>query len=119
MVAHRKAIESLYSDKCTIYSWENSKDVETRITKPQRVKKYEGVPCRLSFKNISSVNQTTFEAVITQVIKLFISKDISIKEGSEIEIERDGQVNLYKCSGMAARYSNHQEIILINAKERA
>lgn len=115
----KNPLEMLYTDKCDVYICESVKDPITKVTEPKKVLKYEGAPCRISFKTISSVNQNTFEPVISQVIKLFLSKDIEIKAGSEIVVYRDRKVFQYKCSGLPAIYSNHQEIILVNTEEYA
>lgn len=112
-------LERLYTDKCNIYSWETIKDPVTKVTETKKTLKYDNIPCRISFKTISSISQNTFEPVISQVVKLFLSKDIEIKAGSEIIIYRNGKSCEYKCSGLPAIYSNHQEIILLNAKEYA
>lgn len=109
---HKRAIQKLWTDKCNIYCFEKVKI--KKITDMEEVLKYSNLPCRISFKNISAVGQTPAEAIISQEIKLFITKDIEINENSTIEIIRGDIIKKYKCSGMPAIYSNHQEIILIN-----
>lgn len=118
-MVRKNPLEILYTDRCDIYSWESVKDPTTKVTEHKKVLRYENIPCRVSFKNITSVNQTTYEPIISQVVKLFLSKDIEIKAGSEIVVYRGGKVFQYKCSGLPAIYSNHQEIILLSAEEKA
>lgn len=118
-MVRKNPLEILYTDKCDIYSWESVKDPITKVTEPKKVSKYKKIPCRISFKTISAVNQSTYKPILTQVVKLFLSKDIEVSAGSEIIVYRDEKSFLYKCSGMPAKYSNHQEIILLNAEEHA
>nr|DAV07588.1 MAG TPA: head closure knob [Caudoviricetes sp.] len=118
-MVRKSPLEILYTDRCDIYNWESVKDPTTKVTEHKKVLRYENIPCRVSFKTISAVNQSTFEPVISQVVKLFLSKDIEIKAGSEIVVYRGGKVLQYKCSGLPAVYSNHQEIILLSAEEKA
>ena len=118
-MVRKNPLEILYTDKCDIYSWESVKDPITKVTEHKKFLRCENIPCRISFKSITSVNQTTYEPIISQVVKLFLSKDIEVSAGSEIIVYRDEKSFLYKCSGMPAKYSNHQEIILLNAEEHA
>ena len=118
-MVRKNPLEILYTDRCDIYSWESVKDPITKVTEPKKVPKYEGIPCRISFKTISAVNQSTYVPILTQIVKLFLSKDIEVSAGSEITVYRGEKSFLYKCSGMPAKYSSHQEIILLNAEEYA
>lgn len=118
-MVRKNPLEILYTDRCDIYNWESVKDPISKVTEHKKVLRYENIPCRVSFKNITSVNQTTYEPVISQVVKLFLSKDIDVSAGSEIVVYRDDKSFLYKCSGLPAVYSNHQEIILLSAEEKA
>ena len=114
-----KELEILYTDRCDIYCFEKIIDEKTKISRTKKVKKYENQPCRVSFKNISNSSQGELKNGITQVIKLFISSTIEIKEGSEIEINRNNRILKYKASGIPAIYSSHQEVILIQKEEEA
>ena len=118
-MVRKNPLEILYTDRCDIYNWESVKDPITKVTEHKKFLRYEDIPCRISFKSITSVNQTTYEPILTQVVKLFLSKDIEVNAGSEIVVYRSGKVFQYKCSGMPAKYSSHQEIILLNAEENA
>ena len=118
-MVRKNPLEILYTDRCDIYNWESVKDPTTKVTEHKKYLRYENIPCRISFKSITSVNQSTYEPILTQVVKLFLSKDIEVNAGSEIVVYRSGKVFQYKCSGMPAKYSSHQEIILLNAEENA
>ncbi|MGY0393976.1 hypothetical protein [Fusobacterium sp. SYSU M8A802] len=118
-MVRKNPLEILYTDHCDIYNWESVKDPMTKVTEHKKVLKYEDIPCRISFKTISAVNQSTYKPILTQIVKLFLSKDIKIDAGSEIVVNRNEKSFLYKCSGLPAIYSHHQEIILLSAEENA
>ena len=110
--AHRKAIESQYEHTCTIKVFKPIKDPASKQTKNQEKVLLENQPCRLSYQNVKSANQSEANATVQQVIKLFIAPEIIIKEGSRIFIEHEGRTTEFKHSGKPAIYSSHQEIIL-------
>ena len=104
MVA-KKAIESLYDCTCTITEYQ-------AVIKPNKstgfgeVAVLENEPCRLSYENLSVVNNQ--ESNATEKIistKLFISPD-------KISITKNGITKDYKSSGEPAKYNTHQEIML-------
>lgn len=109
---HRKASEMFYEHLCTIKELQSVKDPVTKVTKKQEVVVLENQPCRLSYKNVTSTDQTESNAKVQQTIKLFIVPEIQIKEGSRIFIEHEGRTTEFKHSGKPAIYSSHQEINL-------
>lgn len=108
----RKAIEELYEHTCTIKEYKSVKDPISKQTKKQEVIVLENQPCRLSYESVKQANQTEANAIVQQVIKLFIAPEIEIKEGSKIFITHEGRTTEFKHSGKPAIYSSHQEIIL-------
>lgn len=108
----RMAIESQYIGKCTITEYKPATDPMTKVTKHSPDDVLTDQPCRLSFKNITTTNQTTTAATITQITKLFIAPEIIIKPGSKITVFQNGVTCEYKNSGKPAMYSSHQEVIL-------
>ena len=72
----------------------------------------EGQPCRLSFKQSNPAQQTESAASIAQVIKLFLAPEATVRPGSKVTVSQDGVTADYKCSGVPAVYSTHQEIVL-------
>ena len=72
----------------------------------------EDEPCRLSYSNVSAVDQTEAAAKTAQVTKLFLSPDTQIKSGSKITVTQAGITRAYECSGVPAVYPTHQEIVL-------
>lgn len=119
MVNKRKSLEKLYDDTCNIYEFEKVKNLETKRFTSEPFLKFENIPCRISFKNISQAQEGTGFLAVSQVTVLFINSEISIKEGSLIEVIRQEKRMKYKCSGIPAIYSSHQEIILSTYKEKS
>lgn len=108
----RKALESLYDGTCNIIEHQKIKKAN-KSTGFQDVTVLENEPCRLSFKTITSTNQTDVGAsALKQTTTLFINPDIKIKAGSKIVVTQNNITNEYKQSGEPAMYDTHQEIIL-------
>ncbi|MDI7817587.1 hypothetical protein QMM58_14525 [Clostridioides difficile] len=115
----RRAIELLYRDKCTIIEYQPVKDPVTKRTNNKEVIVLENQPCKLSYKNIVSATEGKV-AKLEQIIKLFISPNISIKAGSKLIITNQNNVTKeYVRSGESAIYPNHQEVILELFKDKA
>lgn len=109
--AMRKAIESMYDGICDVVEHQKVTDPVTKKTGFADVTTLLSQPCRVSFKNVSTSGDGNTSA-ITQEIKLFISPDITIKEGSKINVTQNGVKTAYANSGVPARYETHQEITL-------
>jgi hypothetical protein len=71
-----------------------------------------GVPCALSQMVLKPTTQTESQNTIDYEAKLFISPDIEVKPGCEIEVFRLGRVTLFKSTGEPFVYASHQEILL-------
>jgi hypothetical protein len=109
----KDAIESMYTDNCTITIFQSVKDPATNITSQQEVTSVSDQPCRLSHRSSEPVNIVNGVGVQAQTIKLFISPDIAIKPGSKISVTRNGQTTDYKNSGIPNIFDSHQEIGLV------
>lgn len=112
MVKARKALETLYDGRCTITEHQKIKN-PNKSTGFAEVVVLENEPCRLSFHTTTNANQTETAASITQVTKVFISPEITIKPGSKLTITQNGVTNDYELSGQHAMYSTHQEIVVV------
>jgi hypothetical protein len=109
----RSAIEMLYDWKCDIVEFKSIKDDVTKITSNKEITVLENIPCKISFKNTNNATvQDDKKASVSQDIKLIISPDVVIKEGSKIIAKKDGIKREYSRSGIPANYSTHQEIPL-------
>lgn len=114
----KKALESMHTGTCTIYEYQDVKDLVTKRTINQEVLVIENQPCRLSYKNITKTSDGDIPT-LTQVIKLFISNEINIKAGSKIVVTQNNKTTEYKNTGEPAIYSNHQEVILEIQEDKA
>lgn len=111
MVKVRKAIESLYTGRCTILEYQKVQKANRSIGF-EEVKIVENEPCKLSFEVISNANSNEVASALSQKIKLFISPEVKINPGSKIVIEQNNTIFEYKNSGEPAIYPTHQEIVL-------
>lgn len=110
--AARKAQESLYSGVMKVTERTKVMDERTKLTVEKDAVVLEGQPCRLSFETLKAARQIGSAAGITQVIKLFLAPEITVKPGSKVTVMQDGVTADYKCSGVPAVYPTHQEIML-------
>ena len=112
---HRKAIELLYEDTCTIIETNQMANKNTHITEQQEFISYKDLPCRISFSDYSEADNATEAKLATekrQKIVLFIAPEVQIKPGSKIRVARLGRITDYSYAGVAAIYNTHQEVIL-------
>ena len=114
----RQAIESLYSDECSVYEYRKVKNPQTKVTELEEVCVLENQPCRLSYETIKETSDGILGGV-TQIVKLFIAPEINLATGSKIAVTRHGRTVNYTRSGEPAVYTNHQEIMLDLFKEYA
>lgn len=109
---HRKAIESLYKGKCTIYEYKEYRDPETEELKSNLVPVYENIPCKLCKKTINPGNKTEVANIINYVSVLHVNPDIKIKAGSKIVVTQHGITREFERSGEPPVYETHQEVPL-------
>ena len=120
----KNPLSLLWIGKCTIYEYQNIIDPDTYQTTQQLVPVITDEPCRLSQ---STLARTSDELVnvsggipnVEQIITLFIRPDLTIKDGSVIEVTQHCVTNRYKGSSIPAVYTNHQEITLELYKDYA
>lgn len=117
--AARKALEATYSGMLTVTEMQKVRDDKSKLTKSEQVIVLENQPCKLSFETLKAAIQTDAASAVTQVTKLFVSPDVTIRAGSKITVTQDGVTTDYKESGIPAVYATHQEIILELFKEWA
>ena len=120
----KNPLSLLWIGKCTIYEYQNIIDPDTYQTTQQLVPVITDEPCRLSQSTISRtfdelVNVSGGIPNVEQIITLFIRPDLTIKDGSVIEVTQHDVTNRYKGSSIPAVYTNHQEITLELYKDYA
>lgn len=108
----KRAIESLYEGKCSVYGYGVVVDEKTHLKSNKEYLIYDSVSCRLSIKNVNSAISSEAASSIVQEVKLFLSPDYEIKAGCKIVATQNGVTTAYKNSGQANVKSNHQEIVL-------
>lgn len=106
----QKFADIMYTDTCSIYNQQKIK--VNNKTKFESVLVVENEPCRLSYDSPKIAVQTESSTNLSNNVKLFISPDIEVVEGSRIEVVREGKTYQFKCSGMPSMYPTHQEIKL-------
>ena len=112
--AHRKALELLWRDRCTVIQRQKVTDPETNLTDFQEVPLLENVPCKLSFETLTSTDGEPVAAV-QQAVKLFLSPDVVIPAGCKIIVARPNDLArefVYASSGEPGVFTDHQEINL-------
>ena len=110
LVKSRKAIESLYADTCRIITEKDTVDPDTGIVNTARVTSAE-YHCRISYKNLPVTGGDGIP-VITQSVTLFLSPEIDVPAGADVNVVRQGRPLHFKSAGVSAVYDNHQEISL-------
>lgn len=119
VVKARNVLERGYNGFCDIYEYSYVKDSVSKITRSEERLAASNVPCRLSYSSKNSAKIGAEVTGVSQTIKLFLSPDITVKEGSKIEVRQDNLTRFFKASGAAAIYPTHQEITLELFKEMA
>lgn len=112
----------LWTDTCAVFVREPFMN-EGGVTELREVKRYEGLPCRLSF--FQSVWHHAEEeldgtaASIRQIVKLFLPLDVEIPPGSRICVVREGREMDFCASGFPMVFSRHQVVVLENFEKWA
>ena len=112
--AHRRALERMWRDRCSIYVQVEYTDPDTNLTDFQETPLFEDQPCKLSFEQLT-VTDENHVAAVAQGVTLFLTSDVAIPAGSKIVVRRFNQLErefTFSQSGEAAPFTNHQEIPL-------
>ena len=111
MVA-RQHFERLYQDTCILT--EQKKAIQDPLTGIIKNGELESIsyPCRVSFKTLQTNDIVNKLPSASQDVVLFISPDLEIKPGTDIEIIRNNRHFAYTASSQVALYVTHQEIQL-------
>ena len=113
--AAKHALETLWTDRVTVYRKQKVTDPVTHITDFQEVAILEDQPCKLSFETLAAA-QGDPAAVVSQEVKLFLSPDVTVPAGCRVVVTRPNEterVLTYTSSGLAGMFHNHQEISLV------
>lgn len=109
-----KIASKLYTGKCTIIEQEKF-ITENKSTSFREKIIVQDEPCRVSFSSKQTAKEGDSSVHYTsQEVKLFINPDIKINEGSKVIVTQNGDTYEYKQSGKIAKYTGHQEVMLIS-----
>ena len=127
----RLACEALFDCGCRVIVQKKHKAADGS-TKFKDEVLYEGLPCRISYEQLSPAKKSsrlerlsftrkndTLAAEISAAVKLFVSADADIPPGSKIVVYKEGKELCFVCSGIAAVYPSHREIIMVSQEEYA
>lgn len=114
MNRHKNAIERLYVDVCNVYEYKKETDPKSKQTKTVRTLVHELLPCRISYGTFVRPSGDEVTSDLTLSAVLFLSPDVIIPAGSEIEVERSvvggSRVIKLKNTSVPYFYATHQEI---------
>lgn len=105
----RKYVELLYTDTVNIYEYVNVTDPVTHITSSVKQLVTENEPCRMSYLSNREIQGDYYDSSEVK-IRLFVRPDLVVKNGSYLEVTRDGVMQKFICSGYPRRYKSHLEI---------
>lgn len=111
MTNEREIMESTYTGYMDVYGYA---DVETDYgeTRQERRVLLQDVPCALSQYQLRPASYSNSHSEHNYQAKLFVSPDVKIPSGSDIEVRQDGMTYCFKYSGEAFAYISHQEIMI-------
>lgn len=107
---HRRALEKLYEDTCTVSRMIPVKKPSGE-TRQELQTIYSDQKCKLSQKALASNNQTEAQNTIAYETKLFISPELEIHHGDTVAVTHYGKTQAYT-AGEPFVYGSHQEISL-------
>lgn len=107
VVKVRKAIETMYDSVCTVVVNEEY-EKQNGATGFRDAILLEDEPCHMQYASVSEATQGDAAAMVAQEIRLFVRPDVEILAGSKITVNSVD----YTHSGVSAKYSTHQEIVL-------
>lgn len=115
--AHKRALRTLWTDRCTVFVREGVRDAKTGVTNFTERKALEDVPCRLSYKLTSRALMPAGKgqaAALEQSVRLFLDRDAVIPPGARLEIYRCGGAEplCFGRTGLPGLYADHQELRL-------
>lgn len=105
----KKSLEMLFEDKCNVFEYVKEKQPNGSTAHKEKLVLAD-IPCRISFKTVNQTVEGAKSSTPVQSIKLFIPNDITIKDGSKLEITRQGETTAYKNSGVVSKYATHSEL---------
>ena len=111
MSNERAVMDRTYTGRMDVYGYV---DVETDYgeTKQERQALLQDIPCALSQYQLRTAAHSDSHSERSYQAKLFVSPDVKIPSGSDVEVRQDGMTYRFKYSGEAFPYISHQEIMI-------
>lgn len=109
----RAVLERLYDGQATIWTYQDGAADENGIVSAEP-KKAGPYPCRVSYKNLTPAEEGDGLGTFSQSITLFMSPDILIAAGSDIDVVQRGRTLQFTAAGVPAVYDSHQEVPLLH-----
>ena len=112
--AHKKALERMWKDRCTIWQRVEATDPDTNLTDFREEAVLKDQPCKLSFEKLPAAG-TGHAAAVGQGVTLFLSSEVEVPAGCKITVRRAGPPErefVFAQSGAAAVFTHHQDIPL-------
>lgn len=111
-------VQSMMIGTCTVQEYQSVKNEKTHVTRQELVTVYTDQPCKLSYSKAPTTTDGD-SPVKLLAVKLFLPSELVIRAGSVLTVTQAGRTQTFKASGEPAVYTNHQEIELVNADEKA
>ena len=105
-------LQSFFDSTCDVIQFVETFD-EFGITQLVKSVSLKNVPCRVCYSNIKPAIKGKSSDYITQEVTLLIPPDISIKNGSIINVTKNNQMVSYQKTGESAVYPSHKEIRMV------
>ena len=112
VTAHERAVKSLWTGRCTVYTRVKHTDPETRRTVQEEATRLEDEPCRISYLSSPPAGDSRGAPALAQSVKLIIGKEADVPPGSRIVVTQNDVTTEYAHAGPAGVYSVHKEINL-------
>lgn len=108
----KKALSTLYDGQATIWTYGDDEPDENGIVAIHAPVSSGPYPCRVSYKSIVPAEQSDGLSVFEQSITLFMSPDVAITAGADVDVTQRGQTLHFTAAGVPAVYDSHQEVTL-------
>ncbi len=113
-----KSLEKLWTSKIDIIIYEPFVLGDSKITKYKEKVLHKDIPCKVSYrglgttKDLGVANALEVGFEVTKRVKIFLSKDIDIPEGSKIVLKQGDKTFVYERSGSPSFFTYHQEVYI-------
>ena len=108
LAMHKSVLESSWTDTCSVFENEYVFDQLSKTKQKTEVEKLSDIPCKLSYKSVSSADAGILVSTATKKAELFIGSDVEIKPGSKIVVKRENTAIEFSRTGDADILYSHR-----------